>query len=86
MRVTPIGSCRIVDPLRRASKVHPIKLGMSGVYGYTHSSAEALQLIRYLLEGISPGPPELLPLICRSAGAVKQRPRNLSDLYLVELS
>jgi hypothetical protein len=59
---------------------------MSGVYGYTHSSAEALQLIRYLMEGISPGPPELLPLICRSAGAVKQRPRNLSDLYLVELS
>jgi tetratricopeptide (TPR) repeat protein len=87
MRVTPIGSCRVVHSLRRAARVHPLEVNLDGVYGYTHTGAEALQLVRFMFEGEAPGPPALLPVICRSADALdRAEPHELSDLYVVELS
>lgn len=36
--ITPIGSCRITNPLREAAHRFDFTLNMDGVYGYTHSS------------------------------------------------
>ena len=48
LRVTPIGTCRIHNPLRQASTKFPIALERAGIYGFTHTSGEALQMLRYL--------------------------------------
>ena len=45
--VTPVGTCRIHAPLRRARGAYAFQLETGGVYGFIHSTAEALQLVRY---------------------------------------
>lgn len=87
LKVTAIGSCRVVGPLRRAPKSSPFKLNQSGVFGYCHSSAEALQQIS-VLRGDTELPDHLLPVLApRKADnpghASKHTP---SDMYIVELS
>jgi len=82
-KVTPIGSCRITQPLRIAQSEFGLALNKSGVYGYCHSSAEAVQMARVLLEG-KPIPNDLWPLVSKG-DANKNRHEN-SDAYVVELS
>ncbi len=85
--VTAIGSCRVVGPLRRAGKEDGFKLNQTGVYGYCHSSAEAVQQLR-VLNGALTLPEYLLPVIApRTAESPNgHKPHKRSDFYFVELS
>ncbi len=84
---TAIGSCRIANPLRQASASGAIHLNSDRIYGYTHSSAEAVQQALYLHGDVEI--PELArPLVMPSVdglsqGEVRHRP---SDIYVVEIS
>ena len=48
LTVTPIGTCRINTPLRRARSRYPVALELNRVYGFTHTSDEALQQLRFM--------------------------------------
>ncbi|WP_127612128.1 hypothetical protein [Croceicoccus ponticola] len=48
MSITPIGTCRINTPLRRAIDHYPVVLDADLVYGFSHTSDEALQQIRFI--------------------------------------
>ena len=62
----PIGSCRLFTPLKSVREVFDITIQGSRHYGFTHSSAEALQALRFI-RGEIDLPAELLPLVARSA-------------------
>ncbi|MEO1550755.1 MAG: hypothetical protein AAFR93_10030 [Pseudomonadota bacterium] len=85
-RVTPIGSCRITNPLRMADAAGLVQLNTDGVYGYTHSSAEAVQMMRHMAGDLDI--PELArPLVMPGGDAPAHGPaHDPSDLYLIELS
>ncbi len=84
--ITAIGSCRITNPLRQADQAGLIEFNPSRVYGYTHSSAEAVQQARFLLGDLDI--PELArPLVMPNAQeAIDLQPVIRSDVYLVELA
>jgi len=86
-RITPIGSCRITTPLRLARDGFGFQLNLDRVYGFCHSSAEAVQMMRYLQGGIDLDP-ALAPLIARRGRADERESERhpTSDLYVVELS
>jgi tetratricopeptide (TPR) repeat protein len=86
-KITPIGSCRIATPLRLSRDRYGFALNQDRVYGFTHSSAEAVQLMRYLKGEIAIDP-AIEPLVSRRGiseeeGAASHEP---SDLYVVEIS
>ena len=85
--VTAIGSCRILGPLRHALADDCYKLNQSGVYGYCHSSAEAVQQLK-VLQGDTELPEHLLPLTSpkHAENLNARRAHVTSDLYVVELS
>lgn len=84
--LTPIGSCRITNPLKKSAQKYQFELNMSRVYGYTHTSAEALQQLKYLQGDFKPSK-EVLPILCRSATTeVNNLTHSPSDLYFVEIS
>ena len=87
VNVTAIGSCRIMGPLRHALADDCFKLNQSGVYGYCHSSAEAVQQLK-VLQGDFGLPKHLLPLTSpKHAENLNARRAHVpSDLYVVELS
>ena len=62
--ITPLGSCRIASPSRAGVETHGIAVIRPRSYGFTHSSAEAVQQARFMVEGNSI-PPDLWPLIGR---------------------
>lgn len=84
--LTPIGSCRIVNPIRRAQPYFNFKANFKKIYGFTHTSGEALQQIRFIM-GLNDIPEHLQPFIFRpgmkATGAEKYLP---SDMYIVEIS
>lgn len=85
--ITPIGSCRIATPARAGVETHGIAVIRPRSYGFTHSSAEAVQQAAFMLEG-GAIPRALWPLIGRDNDydkihAAAFRP---ADLYLVEIS
>jgi hypothetical protein len=43
--LTPIGTCRIHTPLRRAAERNALELNLRRNYGFGHTCAEALQLV-----------------------------------------
>lgn len=85
--VTAVGSCRVLGPLRKAGSDACFSLNQSGVYGYCHSSAEALQQLR-VLNGTFRLPEHLLPVVApRSAETESLAASHIpSDMYIVELS
>jgi len=87
LSVTPIGTCRINNPLRQAQSKYPISLNTKRVYGFTHTSDEALQQLRYL-QGDKVFNDRVKPVVFRpeaghSADAGAWQP---SDLHIVEIS
>lgn len=86
-RITPIGSCRITTPLRLSRDSFGFQLNLDRVYGFCHSSAEAVQMMHYL-QGKADLDPVLAPLIARRGkGEEKDSVRHqTSDLYVIELS
>ena len=86
-RITAIGSCRISTPFKAAPTTHPVINNTDRIYGYTHTSTEALQQIRFLQGEFTP-PAENLPLLMPNADvdALLETTHPTSDIYFVELS
>ncbi len=86
-RITAIGSCRISTPFKAASLSHPVVNNTGRIYGYTHTSAEALQQIRFLQGEFVPSA-ETLPLLMPNADvdALLDTTHPTSDIYFIELS
>jgi len=86
-RITPIGTCRIHTPLRRAVPRYPIEMDLHRNYGFVHSSQEALQLIRFL-QGEQTFPPEVAPILARDGDldVYDGTKWDRADLHLVEIS
>ncbi|MBL6458805.1 tetratricopeptide repeat protein [Belnapia sp. T6] len=82
--VTTIGTCRIADPIFAATKKRPLKRANRRVYGFVHTSKEALQQIECLLDGRQI-PDDLAPFI---AGPEKTARDVLDDpdMFIVEIS
>ena len=85
--ITPIGTCRIHTPLRRAKNRYRIHADHRRNYGFVHSSAEALQLVRFL-QAEKHFRPEVAPLVARDADLAKHEAESWSpsDLHIVEIS
>lgn len=85
--ITPLGSCRIASPSRAGMETHGIAVIRPRSYGFTHSSAEAVQQARFMVEGNSI-PPDLWPLIGRDNDydKVHNTAFRPADIYLVEIS
>lgn len=87
LSVTPIGSCRIATPLRSGRATFNLRYNHDRVYGYSHSSSEAVQQVLFLHEEFKPLP-ELWPLIASDKSYEgKAAERHIaSDIYVVEIS
>ena len=86
-RITAIGSCRISTPFKTAPAIHPVINNTDRIYGYTHSSAEALQQIKFLQTEFAPTP-TVLPLLMPNSDheALATKTHITSDIYFVEIS
>src|SRR4051794_39429675 len=86
LSVTPLGTCRITNPLRLLAELRLIDLNMTRVFGYVHTTKEILQQISFLY-GSAEFPADIQPLVgphishSRCHGAHK-----CSDHYFVEIS
>ena len=87
LSVTPIGTCRINTPLKRAQSKFPIEINLARNYGFTHTSDEALQQLRYL-QGDKEFRDEVKPIVFRSEElrATSGQMWSKSDLHIVEIS
>ena len=85
--IASLGSCRIATPLRLGRDEFGYEVNGSRTYGFCHSSAEAVQLMRFMQGHITP-PAEIWPLLTRSADRAEmlKRPPQTADFYIVELS
>ncbi|MCO8146828.1 hypothetical protein NHN26_16590 [Rhodovulum tesquicola] len=85
-RVTPIGSCRIATPLRIGSGIYGYRLNRERSFGFTHSSAEAVQQVRFMRGEIEP--PEavwrFLAATAERVDALAAR-HDISDAYVIEI-
>ena len=70
-QVTPIGTCRIHNPLRGAIGKYPVDYYVPRTYGYTHTSNEALQQLDFM-EGALEFPPHVVPGIFRGGSSPAQ--------------
>ena len=73
--------------MRLAEKPYGFKRNLAGVYGFSHSSAEAVQQVRFLQGDYVPDK-LVWPLIApaQSMATLLAKPHEPSDLYIVELS
>lgn len=87
VRITPIGTCRIHTPLRRAAGRYPIEIDHRRNYGFVHTSDEALQLVRFL-QGEKHFQPQVAKLVARDGDLDQYRDQQWepSDLHIVEIS
>ena len=85
--ITPIGTCRIKTPLQRGAARYPIQLNLDRVYGFVHTTEEAVQQLEFI-QGERTFDEEVHPILFRPgghedvAGSVWQP----SDLHFVEVS
>lgn len=87
LRVTPIGTCRIHTPLKRAVARYPLELDIRRNYGFVHTSGEALQLLQFL-QGERQFRPDVVPLFVRDGDLARFQAEawEPSDLHIVEIS
>ncbi len=87
LSVTPIGTCRINTPLKRAQSKFPIEINLARNYGFTHTSDEALQQLLYL-QGDKEFREEAKPIVFRpeSGKSTIGEVWHKSDLHIVEIS
>jgi len=87
LSITPIGTCRINTPLRRGQARYPVEIRSERIYGFTHTSEEALQQLAYLA-GERQFDAAVLPILFRpqSDGRQDQPVAPRPDLYVVEIS
>jgi len=86
-RITPIGSCRIYGPLREHGAALGFQINTKRVFGYAHSSAEAVQQMRAFSGEFIPEK-QFWPFIARSKtyDRFQAETHEKSHLYMVELS
>jgi hypothetical protein len=82
--VTNIGTCRIAEPLSFAKRSKSIKRAIDNIYGFVHTTKEALQQIDFI-DG-EPLPKELAPYICAKGSFPEWKKEKPSDIYFVEIS
>lgn len=88
LSITPIGTCRIHSPLKRGALRHSVGLDLRRNYGYVHTSAEALQQLKYL-SGEKQFSAEAMPVVFRDAAEAPMldgQDWQPSDLHIVEIS
>lgn len=84
--LTPIGSCRIVNPVKRAQPYFNFKANFKKIYGFTHTSSEALQQLRFIM-GLNDIPEHLQQFIFKpGVKATRTEKHYQSDMYIVEIS
>lgn len=85
--LTPIGSCRITSPLQQAQQQYPVRINRNRIYGYTHSSAEALQQVRFLRGEYMP-PRRVWPVLAPNDRILKldRQAHPAADIYFVEIA
>lgn len=85
--INPIGTCRINTPIKRGAARYPIALDYRRVYGFVHTSAEALQQLRYRAGEVS-FPENVLPVLFRPGEASGAEPpvADKADLTVIEIS
>lgn len=85
--ITPVGTCRINSPLRRGSARYPIRLDLQRIYGFVHTSEEALQQLRYR-RGERDFPAEAWPILFRPGTNPTTQPpqEQQADLTIIEIS
>ena len=88
IKITPIGSCRIHNPLKKFTSKSHLQLNTNDIYGFTHTSAEALQQLKYLQGDYLPSK-EIYPILSSRLRFNKNKLMQetiASDLYFVEIS
>jgi len=85
--ITPIGTCRIKTPLQRGAARYPIQLNLDRVYGFIHTTEEAVQQLEFL-QGERTFGDEVLPILFRPGDheAIASSVWQPSDLHFVEVS
>ena len=85
--ITPIGTCRINTPLRRGAARYPIHVNAERVYGFVHTTEEAVQQLEFLFRERS-FDEAVLPLLFRSTEqeALTRGIWHPSDIHFVEVS
>ncbi len=85
--LTPIGSCRITSPLKQAVQQFPVRINRDRIYGYTHTSAEALQLLRFL-QGEHTPDRRVWPVLAPNDRILKlqKREHRAADIYFIEIA
>lgn len=84
--LTAIGSCRIVSPVKRAQPYFNFQANFKRIYGFTHTSSEALQQIRFIL-GLIDIPEKVRPFIFRpNVNYSNTDVHSRSDFYIIEIS
>ena len=85
--ITPIGSCRISGPLKRAARAFGFDLNRARSYGYCHSSLEAVQQARFMQNAYRPTRDawSLMAASIELETALEEA-HEPSDAYVVELS
>ena len=89
--LTSIGTCRVEDPTSVLARRGLVEPNQRGVFGATHTTKEALQLLRSMA-GELIVPPELRPFIASRPGNLLDDPRTRlndlsdTDVLIVELS
>ena len=85
--ITPIGSCRIASPLKLCEDIYGYRTNRSRSYGFSHSSAEVVQQLRFMAGEVVP-PKDVWRFIARGVDRedMLARDHTPSDLYVIEIS
>lgn len=88
LRIKPIGSCRIWNPLLSGQKPYDYSVDRSRYLGFAHTSAEAVQQVRYAL-GRAEIPADMMHFVMhdsRQSAPTDGPMETLPDLAIVEIS
>ena len=85
--ITPIGTCRINTPLKRGAARYPIHLDLQRIFGFVHTSEEALQQLMYRI-GERGFPEDVVPILFRPGmDCTSEAPApSQADLTIIEIS
>ena len=85
--ILPIGTCRINTPLKRGTARYPVQLDFRRIYGFVHTSEEAVQQLRYRSGDLS-FPEAILPILFRPGleHGIEPVPERPADLAIIEIS
>lgn len=85
--LSALGSCRVINPVRRAVSTYPVIFNNARVFGYAHSAAEIVQQIQFL-KGAFDLTERLQPFLAPTTeNSLWQNVcHRMSDAYVVEIS